>query len=35
VHTVERACAVGSLDEVIPPAELRARLVAHLRAARG
>jgi acetyl/propionyl-CoA carboxylase alpha subunit/acetyl-CoA carboxylase carboxyltransferase component len=34
VHTVERARAVGSLDEIIPVADLRRRLIERLSAAR-
>jgi acetyl-CoA carboxylase carboxyltransferase component len=33
VHTVERARAVGSLDEILPVADLRRRLIERLNAA--
>jgi acetyl-CoA carboxylase carboxyltransferase component len=34
IHTVERALNVGSLEEIIPVAEIRPRLIDHLTAAR-
>jgi hypothetical protein len=31
VHTVERACAVGSLDAIVEPAAMRFELIRELR----
>jgi len=35
VHTVERACRVGSLDEIIEPRRMRPALIRALRESRG
>ena len=35
IHTVERACRVGSLDEIIEPRRMRPALIRALRESRG
>src|SRR5207248_4225061 len=35
IHTVERACRVGSLDEIVEPRRMRPALIRALRESRG